>query len=61
MLSASRDVRRFVSQITADNYTFNAVSEFIYLGSAVAIKNDVSMEIKCWITLANKSYYSRNS
>ena len=35
MLSTSRDVRRIDSQITADNYTFETVKEFIYLGSAV--------------------------
>ena len=44
------------SQITADNYTFDTVKEFIYLGS----KNVVSLEIKRRITLTNKSYYDLN-
>ena len=38
MLSTCRDARRINSQITADNYTFEAVKEFIYLGSAVTTK-----------------------
>ena len=46
MLSTSRDMRRIDSQITTDNYTFDTVNEFTYLGSAVATKNDVSLEIK---------------
>ena len=44
MLSTSRDVRRIDSQITADNYTFDTVKEFIYLDSAYTTKNDVSLE-----------------
>ena len=48
------DVRRIDSRITADNYTFDTVKEFIYLGSAVTTKNDVSLEIKRRITLANR-------
>ena len=39
-------MRRINSRITADNYTFDTVKEFIYLGSAVTTKNDVSLEIK---------------
>ena len=54
MLSTSRDARRIDSQITADNYTFDTVKEVIYLGSAVTTKNDVSLEIKRIITLANR-------
>ena len=50
MLSTSRDVRRINSQITADNYTFDTVKEFVYLGSAATTKNDVSLEIKLRIT-----------
>ena len=60
MLSTSRDVRLIDSLITADNYTFDAVKEFIYLGSVVTTKNDVSLEIKSRATLANKSYYALN-
>ena len=60
MFSTSRDVRRIDSRITADNYTFDTVKEFIYLGSAVTTKNDVSLEIKRRITLANSCYYGLN-
>ena len=42
--------------ITADNYTFDIVKEFIHLGSAVTTTN-VSLEIKRWITVANRCYY----
>ena len=52
MLSGSRDVRRIDSQITADNYAFETVKEFVYLGFAVTTKTDVSLEIKRRITLA---------
>ena len=52
MLSTSRDARLIDSQITADNYTFDTVNEFIYLGSGFTTKNDVSLEIKRRITLA---------
>ena len=47
MLSTSRDVRCIYAQITADKYTFDTVKEFIYIGSAVTIKHDASLEI--WI------------
>ena len=60
MFSTSRDERRIDSQITADNYTFDTVKEFIYFGSAVTTKNDVSLEIKRRITLANRRYYGLN-
>ena len=55
-----RDARRTDSQITADNYTFDTFKEFIYLGSEVTTKNDVSLEIKRRITLANRCYYGPN-
>ena len=60
MLSPSRDVRRIYAQITADNYTFEAVKEFVCLGSTVTTKNDVSLEIKCKLTVVNRCYYSLN-
>ena len=41
-------------------YTFDTVKEFIYLGFAVTTKNDVSLEIKQRITLANGCYYGLN-
>ena len=60
MLSTSRDVRRVDFQITADNYTFDTVKEFIYLGSAVIAKNDISLEIKRTITFTKRCYYGLN-
>ena len=60
MLSTSRDVRRIYSQVTADNYTFEIVNEFVYLGFAVTNKNDVSLEIERGITLANNCHYGLN-
>ena len=54
MLSTSRNARHIDSQITADNYTFETVREFVNLSSAITTINDVSLEIKCRITLANK-------
>ena len=56
MLSIIRDVWRIDTQITGDNYTFDTVKKFIYLSFAVSTKNDVSLEIKCRITLANSCY-----
>ena len=53
-------MRRIDSQITADDYTFDTVKEFIYLGSAFTTKNEVSLEIKSRITLANRCYYGLN-
>ena len=40
--------------------TFDTVKEFIYLGSDVTTKNDVSLEIKRRIILANRCYYGLN-
>ena len=60
MFSTSRVVRRIDSRITVANYTFDTVKEFIYLGSAVTTKTDVSLEIKRSITLANRCYYGLN-
>ncbi|XP_051864248.1 uncharacterized protein LOC127566265 [Drosophila albomicans] len=46
MLSTSREARRLDSQVVADNYMFEVVKEFTYLGTAINTKNDVSLEIK---------------
>ena len=60
MLSTSSDVRRIESQITTDNYNFDKVKEFIYLGYTVTTEDDVTLEIKRRITLANRCYYDLN-
>ena len=44
----------------ADNYTFGIGNEFVYLGSAIAMKNDVSLEIKSSVTVTNRCYYGLN-
>ena len=48
------------SHITVNNYTFDIVKEFIYFGSGVTTKNDVSVEIERRITLENRCYYGLN-
>ena len=42
-------------QIMTDNYTFDIVKDFVYLGFAVTTKNDVSQSR---ISLANRCYYA---
>ena len=42
------------SQITANSYNFDVVKEFIYLGIAINSNNDVNLEIKRRVTLANR-------
>ena len=60
MLSTNIDVRRIGPQIIPIMTTLCIVKEFIYLGSAVTIKSDVSLGIKRRITLANGCYYGLN-
>ena len=49
-----RQLETIDSQIMADNYTFDTVKAFLYLGSTVTTKNYVNLEIKRRITLANR-------
>ena len=60
MLSTRRNVPRIGYKITTDNYAFDVLKEFIYLGSIVTTKNDVSLEIKRRITLVNSCYNGLN-
>ena len=46
--------------ITADNYTFDTINEFINLDSAVTTKNYGSLEIQRRIALPNTCYYGLN-
>ncbi|XP_043064095.1 uncharacterized protein LOC122320085 [Drosophila ficusphila] len=57
MVCSSRESRRLDSQLTADSYSFESVKEFIYLGTAITSTNDVSLEIKRRVTLANRCYF----
>ena len=54
MILTCRDAWRIDSQVTADNYTFETVMEF------VTTKTDVSLKIKRSSTLANRCYYGLN-
>ena len=60
MFSTSRKVRCIDFQIPRLRPITILLKEFIYLGSAVTTKNDVSLEIKRRITLANRCYYGLN-
>ena len=60
MLSTSGVVPRMWSQITANSYNFDVVKEFIYLGTAINTNNDVNLEIKRRVTLANRCYLALN-
>ena len=60
MFSKSRDMLHIGSQITADNYTFDTIKEFIRLAFAVTTKNDVRLESKRKINLANRCCYKLN-
>ncbi|XP_070136101.1 uncharacterized protein [Drosophila bipectinata] len=59
IMCSSRESRRLDSQRTAENYSFGSVKEFIYLGTAITSTNDVSLEIKRRITLANRCYFGQ--
>ena len=60
MLTTSGEVPRIGSQIMANCYNFDVAKEFIYHGSAINTNNDVSLEIKCRVTLANRYYFGLN-
>ena len=60
MLLRSIGLRPIGSQLTADNYSFDTVKELIYLSSVVNSRIDVSLEIKCRITLVINFYCSLN-
>ena len=51
MLSTSRDLQHIDSLISADNYAFDTVKEFVYVGCVFTTINDVRLEIKRRITL----------
>ena len=58
MLLKSRVVPRMGSQITANSYNFDVVKQ--NLGTAINTNNDVRLEIKCRVTLANRCYIGLN-
>ena len=43
--------------IEIDGYNFKVVKDFVYLGSSINTDNDISLEIRRRITLANRCYF----
>ena len=40
-----------------NSYNLDVVKEFVYLGTAIITNNDVSLEIKRGVTVANRCYF----
>ena len=57
LLSTNKESRRLGQHVTVDNYTFEVVKDFVYLGTSINTNNNVSLEIKRRITLANRCYF----
>ena len=57
MHSTSQPTRRDNSQLIAGEYAFEAVKDFVYLGSLVTQDNNISLEISRRIALANRCYF----
>ena len=53
LLSTAKDTSIGVS-VEIDGYNFEVVKNFIYLGSSINTDNDISLEIRRRITLANR-------
>ena len=43
--------------VEIDGYHFEVVKDFVYLGSSITTDNDLSLEIRRRITLANRCYF----
>ena len=56
-VSTTKESRRRGQQVAIDNYNFEVVKDFVYLGTSINNTNDVSLEIKRRITLANRCYF----
>ena len=57
MISTDKTTTRLDQRVNVGNHNFEAVEEFIYLGSAINKNNNVSLEIKRRIVLANRCYF----
>ena len=57
MHSTSRTSGRVNTQLEAGEYTFDAVKDFVYLGTIVTQDNNISLEISRRITQANRCYF----
>ena len=56
LLPTAKDTSIGVS-VEIDGYTFEVVKDFVYLGSSINTDNDISLEIRRRITLANRCYF----
>ena len=56
LLSTANDTSIGIS-VAIDGYNFEVVKDFIYLGSSINTDNDISLEIRRRITLANRCYF----
>jgi len=57
LATSTKDARDLGQHVAFNGYTFEVVKDFVYLGTSINTNNDVSMEIKRRITLANRCYY----
>ena len=57
MISKGKTSTRLDQRVNVGNHNFEVVDEFIYLGSAINKNNNVSLEIKRRIVLANRCYF----
>ena len=44
--------------VETDGYNFEIVQDFVYLGSSINTDNNISLETRHSITLANRSYFA---
>ena len=56
LLSTAKDTSIGVS-VEIDGYNLEVVKDFVYLGSSINADNDISLEIRRRITLANRCYF----
>ena len=56
LLSTAKDTSIVVS-VEIDGYNFEVVKNFVHLGSSMKTDNDISLEIRRRITLANRCYF----
>ena len=56
LLSTAKDTSIGVS-VKLDGYNFEVVKDFVYLGSSINTDNDISLEIRRRIAIANKCYF----
>ena len=56
LLSTAKDTSIGVS-VEIDGYNFEVVKDFVYLGLSINTGNDISLEIRRRITLANRCYF----